>query len=481
MQWSRPPRSGAPGDRPPVAVAEQQVGRRPGKEGEPVGGDSVGQDGQDGIAGADAGQDQQAAEAGLHDAQPARGEREQRDDAGGGVGQQHQGGLRAGSGGAKGGQQTAVVEAKAADRQHHRLPPVRAQHRPDRVAFGQQSLIQAGHRPTAAGDPVPQALRHAPEGGQRPVSAQHDHPEDRVQDERGDPEQGGMDEPPADRHPGQYGGQRKDGQRQQAADLEQRERGKTADRGVGVEPRGGEHMELDGGARRTAAGQAAGDRVARKPGGDHGEPALGAQRQPLQGEVAGERHQLGSQADREPDRVQRRQPRPGPQHRDELGQHQVEGRASHRDGQRPHDDSLPGQRARLSGVDRGGLRRHRSGPPGVDGLPAGVLTIPASRHVIHPSRDPGLETNGSFLRQAPAYMRRPAPRSPGAGLAVQGPLDALDTPAGRCLGRRPARIAGNDSTGWSRTAAHRAAGRRSRSPRITTLSAHGDHVRHERP
>ena len=133
------------------------------------------------------GQDQQAGEAGLHDAQPTRGDREQRDDAGGGVGQQHQGGSRAGSGGAQGGQQAAVVHAEAAGGQQGRLPPVLAQHRPDGIAFGQQPLVQAGHRlPVPVGDPVPQALRHAPERCQRPVTAQHDHAEDRVQDERGD-------------------------------------------------------------------------------------------------------------------------------------------------------------------------------------------------------------------------------------------------------------------------------------------------------
>ena len=78
--------------------------------------------------------------------------------------------------------------------------------------------------------------------------------------------------------------------------------------------------------------------------------------------------------------------------------------AGHRDGQGPLGDGLPGQRARLRGVDRGGLRRDRSGLPGVDGLPAGVLTIPASRHVIHPSRYPTGNQRRLSLRQAPAYM-----------------------------------------------------------------------------
>ncbi|HEV3291266.1 MAG TPA: hypothetical protein VG123_19980 [Streptosporangiaceae bacterium] len=38
---------------------------------------------------------------------PPGGDRERRDDADGGVGEQHQGGLRAGSGGAQGGQQAS--------------------------------------------------------------------------------------------------------------------------------------------------------------------------------------------------------------------------------------------------------------------------------------------------------------------------------------------------------------------------------------
>ena len=133
------------------------------------------------------------------------------------------------------------------------------------------------------------------------------------------------------------------------SDAEQRERGQPADGGVGVEPGGGEHAELDGGAGRVAAGQAVGDRVAGQPGGDHGEPA----------------------------RAQRRQPRPGAQHRDEAGQHEIEGRAGYRDGQRSLDDGLPGQRVRLRGVDRGGLRRDRGGLPGVGRLAAGSTALTA--------------------------------------------------------------------------------------------------------
>jgi len=139
------------GDRRAVAMAEQQVGRRPGEKGEPVGGDPVGQGGQEGVAGVDAGQDQQAAQAGLHDAQAARGDGEQRDDARGGVGQQDQGRPRAGPGGAQGGQQAAVVEAEAAGGQQSRLPPFLPQYGPDRVAFGQQSLVQAVRGGTGRG------------------------------------------------------------------------------------------------------------------------------------------------------------------------------------------------------------------------------------------------------------------------------------------------------------------------------------------
>jgi hypothetical protein len=131
---------GGPGFRPSVAVTEEQVGRRPGEEGQQVGGDPVGQGGQEGVAGLDAGQDQQAAQAGLDDAETAWGEREQRDDSRGGVGQQHQGGPRGGPGGAQGGQQAAEVEAEAPGGQQERLPPLLAQHRPDRVTLGQPPL-----------------------------------------------------------------------------------------------------------------------------------------------------------------------------------------------------------------------------------------------------------------------------------------------------------------------------------------------------
>ena len=45
-----------------------------------------------------------------------------------------------------------------------------------------------------------------------------------------------MDQPGTDRRAGQDGGQREQGQRQQSADAEQRERGQPANGRVGVEP-----------------------------------------------------------------------------------------------------------------------------------------------------------------------------------------------------------------------------------------------------
>ena len=393
MCWS-PPHPAWRAGRSAVHSGAGRAGRPAAQRGgEPVGRDPVSESGQEGVAGVDAGQDQQAAEAGLHDAEPARGEREEGEDLGGGVGQQHQGGPRVGSGGAQSRQQTAVVEAEAAGGQQHRLPPLLVQHGPDRVTFGQQPLVQAGERrPVPVGDPVPpaddpvpQALRRAPECRQWPLRAQHDHAKYRVQDKPGDTEQGGTDEPGTGRRAGQDDGQHEQGQRQQSADAEQPERGQPADGRVGVEPRGGEHAELDGGACRVAARQAVGDRVAGQPGGDHGEPALGAQGQPLQCEVAGERGQFGDEREREPGRVQRRQARKSTQHRDEAGQYQVDGRARHRDDQGPLDEGFPGQRVCLRGVDRGGLRRDRSGRPGPGRPLAGVLRMSAGRHgVVHP-------------------------------------------------------------------------------------------------
>ena len=51
----------------------------------------------------DAGQDQQAAQAGLDQAEPARGDRHELNDVGGRVGQQYQGLPGVGAGGAQGG------------------------------------------------------------------------------------------------------------------------------------------------------------------------------------------------------------------------------------------------------------------------------------------------------------------------------------------------------------------------------------------
>ena len=62
--------------------------------------------------------------------------------------------------------------------------------------------------------------------------------------------------------------------------------------------------------------------------------------------------------------------------------------------------------AQGSGLTRGDRNRNdRIGLPGVDGLPVGMLSMPASRHVIHPSRYPELETNGRFLSGRLAVTR----------------------------------------------------------------------------
>ena len=151
-------------------VAEEQVGGRAGEEGEPVGGEPVGEDGEVGVAAVDAGQDQRATQAGFDKAEAAGGDRDERDDVGGGVGQQHQGGSGIGTGGAKGGEQAAEVKAEPARGQQGRLRPVLVQDGPDGVAIGQQPGVQAGERRAAAtGDPVPEVLGGAAGCSQRPV------------------------------------------------------------------------------------------------------------------------------------------------------------------------------------------------------------------------------------------------------------------------------------------------------------------------
>jgi hypothetical protein len=86
-----------------VAVSVQEVGRQSGAQRKPVGGEPVGQRGQDRVTAVDAGQDQQAGQAGLDQAEPARGDRHELNDVGGRVGQQYQGVPGMGAGGAQGG------------------------------------------------------------------------------------------------------------------------------------------------------------------------------------------------------------------------------------------------------------------------------------------------------------------------------------------------------------------------------------------
>src|SRR5215472_781578 len=181
-------------------MAEQQVGRRPRKQGKPVGGEPIDEGGQEGVAAVDTGQDQQTAQAGLDDAEPARSDGDERDDVRGGVRQKHQGGPGIAAGGAQGRQQAAEVKAEPAGGQQDRPPPVPAQDRPDRVALGQQPGVQAGQlRAATASDPVSQAFGGAAYGSQRAVGTQDDGAEDGNKTEPGDPDEGAMDEPGAGR------------------------------------------------------------------------------------------------------------------------------------------------------------------------------------------------------------------------------------------------------------------------------------------
>ncbi len=86
-----------------IAVSVQEVGRQSGAQRKPVGGEPIGQRGQERVTAVDAGQDQQAAQAGLDQAESARGDRHELNYVGSRVGQQHQGVPGVGAGGAQGG------------------------------------------------------------------------------------------------------------------------------------------------------------------------------------------------------------------------------------------------------------------------------------------------------------------------------------------------------------------------------------------
>ena len=170
---------------------------------------------------------------------------------------------------------------------HHFLPST--------VLIVSRSVSQPRSRPVSGGrrprvTQFRRRLRGAAERGQRPVrSRRMTTPKTGEQDEPGDAEQGGVDRGSGlTGAPASMAGSAKMGSASSPPTPSSEKAVRPPDGGVGVEPGGGEHAELDGGAGRVAAGQAVGDCVAGQPGGDDGEPALGAQRQPLQGEVAGE-------------------------------------------------------------------------------------------------------------------------------------------------------------------------------------------------
>ena len=85
-----------------VPVSVQQVGRRSGTQRNPVGREPVGQRGQERVTAVDAGQDQQAAQAGLDQAEPAGCDGHELNDVGGRVSQQDQGMPGVSAGGAQG-------------------------------------------------------------------------------------------------------------------------------------------------------------------------------------------------------------------------------------------------------------------------------------------------------------------------------------------------------------------------------------------
>ena len=207
-------------------------------------------------------------------------------------------------------------------------------------------------------------------------------------------------------------------QREQAGHVDERDGGKAAGSVIGVQPSGGEHLELEGRAGRGPAGQDAADGIPRQPGRHDREPRTGSQRQALQTEVAGERGHFRGQGRHHPGRSKAGEARPRGQHPGQLGQQQVDDQAADGDDDSVAQQQLPGQRAMPGG--RGGLARSlrllRACCP---------LALPAesARHGSQLSASGVIRTKGPAMRERrpPGSRAQALARSSAAAAATPSP------------------------------------------------------------
>ena len=247
-----------------VAVAEEEVGHEPRGEREPVGHDPVGEGGEQGVVGGDAGEHEHGGEARLHEAEPARGDRDHAEHRRCAVGEQHDAEPRLDPHRHERRDERHVVEQPVADRGgerplpagaqtvHHEVPLVGpARRRWGRPARWRRRRIGLDHR----------SMR-PPSTSQRAVVAHEDEAEQEQHQEQRGAAVGHPVEPVRHGRAEDRQDQRHHGQGEQHAVGDDRGGGERGTGGAPVDPGDRQHPVAGG---RTHGG-AAGDRLRHRVG-----------------------------------------------------------------------------------------------------------------------------------------------------------------------------------------------------------------------
>ena len=300
------------------------------RELEPVCEQAVRERRQHRLAGADAGQRQRRRQAGFDEAEPARGDRHLGEHLCCAEGEQHQRGARRRADRGKGGEQGRVVERPPPDRRRQRLLPVRPERRQQPVALTGQPLGERAQRLGAPPQAVAHRLHRAAHELERAVEGEQRGPSRQEQREHHDSHDRGLDQAAIDRAADE-GGQREHRQRQHHREREQVDRGYPRHRPAALEPRGDEHLVLQGGADRASRRGDLGDRVARQLGLDHVRPPGPVEGHPLHRPEAREAAGLKREHRRKPDPIDAIEVLPRAEHIEQAGADQIQGDARDRE------------------------------------------------------------------------------------------------------------------------------------------------------
>ena len=154
---------------------------------------------------------------------------------------------------------------------------------------------------------------------QRLVRGEEYETTDGEQDETAEPHEGGALQPSVDRGTAEDGRKDEDGKGEKGANAKHRRRREATGGAVGVYAGCPQHFELHTAPDGVAGREDVSDGIAYDAGADNGEPAIGPQEEPLQGECAAKTGRLRQQCTDHPYGAEGGQARPRPDTLARLG------------------------------------------------------------------------------------------------------------------------------------------------------------------